>query len=106
MRWVGFEVEILSAVNGGGVFFVFVWLWQGNDQVCQWLFDTYQTQDPELQLVVLRFLPILCGVYLPRVTTCPDEPLAGIVFAVSCARIDFFLCVCFLLLLAILGTPN
>ncbi|KAG0568228.1 hypothetical protein KC19_6G004300 [Ceratodon purpureus] len=50
---------------------------KGNDQVCQWLFDTYQTQDPELQLVVLRFLPILCGVYLPRVTTCPDEPLAG-----------------------------
>lgn len=54
-----------------------VLLWQGNDQVCQWLFDTYQTQDSALQLVVLRFLPILCGVYLPRVTTCPDEPLAG-----------------------------
>lgn len=50
---------------------------KGSDLVCQWLFDTYQTQDPELQLVVLRFVPILCGVYLPRVTTNPDEPLAG-----------------------------
>lgn len=50
---------------------------KGNDQVCQWLFDTYQTQDPALQLVVLRFLPVLCGVYLPRITTSPDGPLAG-----------------------------
>ena len=60
---------------------------QGNDKVCQWLFDTYQVQDVDLQLVVLRFIPTLCGIYLPRVTTCPDEPLAGI-FYVSSQRLD------------------
>jgi hypothetical protein len=59
---------------------------QINDQVCQWLFDTYETQDPELQLVVLRFLPVLCGVYLPRVTAHSGEPLSGIVSVLPCAR--------------------
>ncbi|KAG0627005.1 hypothetical protein M758_2G167200 [Ceratodon purpureus] len=50
---------------------------KASDQLCQWLFDTYQTQDPGLQLVVLRFVPILCGEYLRRVTTCLDKPLSG-----------------------------
>ncbi|CAK9235903.1 unnamed protein product, partial [Sphagnum troendelagicum] len=49
----------------------------GNDEMCQWLFDTYQTEDMELQAVVLRFIPTLCGLYLPHAVSCPDEPLAG-----------------------------
>ncbi|KAH9555018.1 hypothetical protein CY35_08G093300 [Sphagnum magellanicum] len=50
---------------------------RGNDEMCQWLFDTYQTEDMELQAVVLRFIPTLCGLYLPHAVSCPDEPLAG-----------------------------
>ncbi|KAK3205185.1 hypothetical protein Dsin_019231 [Dipteronia sinensis] len=47
----------------------------GNDNICRWLYDTFQSTDPQLQLVVLRFLPILAGVYLSRVTL--RKPLAG-----------------------------
>ncbi|KAK0605223.1 hypothetical protein LWI29_024301 [Acer saccharum] len=47
----------------------------GNDNLCRWLYDTFQSTDPQLQLVVLRFLPILAGVYLSRVTL--RKPLAG-----------------------------
>ncbi|KAK2650377.1 hypothetical protein Ddye_017866 [Dipteronia dyeriana] len=47
----------------------------GNDNLCRWLYDTFQSTDPQLQLVVLRFLPILGGVYLSRVTL--RKPLAG-----------------------------
>ncbi|GKU93674.1 hypothetical protein SLEP1_g7249 [Rubroshorea leprosula] len=38
-----------------------------DNNVCRWLYDTFQTSDPALQLVVLRFLPIIAGVYLSRV---------------------------------------
>lgn len=50
---------------------------QGDDPLCRWLYDTYQTGDLELQAVVLRFVPALCGVYLPRISSNGDGSLAG-----------------------------
>ncbi|CBI24369.3 unnamed protein product, partial [Vitis vinifera] len=39
----------------------------GDNNLCRWLYDTFQSSDPNLQLVVLRFIPIIAGVYLSRV---------------------------------------
>jgi hypothetical protein len=47
----------------------------GENNLCRWLYDTFQSGDPDLQLVALRFLPIIAGVYLSRVTL--RKPLAG-----------------------------
>ncbi|KAL2525899.1 Hyccin [Abeliophyllum distichum] len=47
----------------------------GDDNLCRWLYDTFQTSQPDLHLVVLRFLPIIAGAYLSRVTL--HKPLAG-----------------------------
>ncbi|KAL5764943.1 hypothetical protein ACOSQ2_017537 [Xanthoceras sorbifolium] len=47
----------------------------GNNNLCRWLYDTFQSTDPQLQLVVLRYLPIVAGIYLSRVTL--RKPLAG-----------------------------
>ncbi|KAI5056441.1 hypothetical protein GOP47_0028259 [Adiantum capillus-veneris] len=49
----------------------------GHDLLCQWLYDTFQTDDPDLQAVVLRYIPALCGLYLPRILSRNDESLAG-----------------------------
>ncbi|KAG9458702.1 hypothetical protein H6P81_003210 [Aristolochia fimbriata] len=47
----------------------------GDDNLCRWLYDTFHAPDPALQLVVLRFLPTLCGVYLLRAVA--RKPLPG-----------------------------
>lgn len=47
----------------------------GNNNLCRWLYDTFQSTDPGLQLVVLCFIPIISGVYLTRVSL--HRPLAG-----------------------------
>ncbi|GMP91910.1 hypothetical protein CsSME_00042377 [Camellia sinensis var. sinensis] len=47
----------------------------GDNHLCRWLYDTFQSSDTNLQLVVLRFLPIIAGVYLSRVAL--HKPLAG-----------------------------
>lgn len=47
----------------------------GDDPLCRWLYDTFQSSDDDLRLVVLRFLPTLAGVYLSRVAL--RKPLAG-----------------------------
>ncbi|KAK9076706.1 hypothetical protein SSX86_005040 [Deinandra increscens subsp. villosa] len=47
----------------------------GDNQLCRWLYDTFHTSKHDLQLVVLRFLPILAGVYLSRIPL--RKPLAG-----------------------------
>lgn len=47
----------------------------GDDNLCRWLYDTFQSNEPELHLVVLRFLPVIAGVYLSRVNL--HKPLAG-----------------------------
>ncbi|KAG1369844.1 Hyccin [Cocos nucifera] len=39
----------------------------GDDPLCQWLYETFQSSDPDLRLVVLSFLPFLSGLYLSRV---------------------------------------
>ncbi|KAK4275923.1 hypothetical protein QN277_018933 [Acacia crassicarpa] len=47
----------------------------GDNHLCRWLYDTFQSCVPELQLVVLRFLPIIIGIYHSR--TVHWEPQAG-----------------------------
>ncbi|EPS69138.1 hypothetical protein M569_05629 [Genlisea aurea] len=46
-----------------------------DDNLCAWLYETFHSSEPDLQLVVLRFIPILAGVYLSRVSL--NRPLAG-----------------------------
>jgi hypothetical protein len=51
-----------------------------SDRLCHWLYDTFLSSDPDLQLVVLRYVPILAGIYLSRLvsdTHSLREPLAG-----------------------------
>lgn len=47
----------------------------GDDNLCRWLYDTFQSMDPDLQLIVLRFVPTLAGVYLSRAVE--RKPLPG-----------------------------
>lgn len=47
----------------------------GDNSLCRWLYDTFQCAKPDLQLVVLKFLPHIAGVYLSRVPL--RKPLAG-----------------------------
>ncbi|OWM69075.1 uncharacterized protein LOC116210527 [Punica granatum] len=47
----------------------------GDNPLCRWLYDTFQTTDPALQLVVLHHLPTIAGTYLSRVAH--DRSLAG-----------------------------
>ncbi|KAL0446178.1 UNVERIFIED_CONTAM: hypothetical protein Slati_1745700 [Sesamum latifolium] len=46
-----------------------------NDNLCAWLYDTFRSSEPDLQIVVLRFLPTLAGVYLSRAGL--HKPLPG-----------------------------
>lgn len=48
----------------------------GDDELCRWLFDTFQSSESDLHLIVLRYLPIIAGVYLSRVNQ--HKPLAGL----------------------------
>lgn len=48
----------------------------GTDDLCRWLYDTFQSNISDLQLVVISFIPILTGVYLCR-TISSKETLAG-----------------------------
>ncbi|KAB1997301.1 hypothetical protein ES319_D12G016000v1 [Gossypium barbadense] len=41
----------------------------GSDPLCQWLYETFQSSDPHLRLLVLSFLPLLSGTYLSRIHT-------------------------------------
>ncbi|KAG9451600.1 hypothetical protein H6P81_011565 [Aristolochia fimbriata] len=50
----------------------------GDDPLCHWLYDTFQSSDPDLRLVVLSFIPLLAGLYLSRVVHLgPTPSLAG-----------------------------
>lgn len=49
----------------------------GQDALCQWFYDTFETEEPDLQAVVLRYIPAICGLYLPRMMMQRDESLAG-----------------------------
>ncbi|KAL4025494.1 hypothetical protein IC575_013894 [Cucumis melo] len=48
----------------------------GDDNLCRWLYDTFQSSNPDLKLVVLRFLPVLLSAYLSRVVS-RRKSLAG-----------------------------
>ncbi|XP_043725227.1 uncharacterized protein LOC122671589 [Telopea speciosissima] len=53
----------------------------GKNPLCQWLYETFQSSDPDLRLVVLSFIPLVAGVYLSRVVSAasddPTPSLAG-----------------------------
>ncbi|KAJ9687108.1 hypothetical protein PVL29_015814 [Vitis rotundifolia] len=51
----------------------------GSDPLCQWLYETFQSSDPDLRLVVLSFVPLLSGIYLSRIATADSHAtsLAG-----------------------------
>ncbi|KAK9166619.1 hypothetical protein Scep_001810 [Stephania cephalantha] len=51
----------------------------GDDPLCQWLYETFQSSDPDLRLVVLSFVPLLTGLYISRVVSTSTEcrSLAG-----------------------------
>ncbi|KAK9286752.1 hypothetical protein L1049_015156 [Liquidambar formosana] len=44
-----------------------------SDPLCQWLYETFQSSDPDLRLVVFSFIPLLSGLYLSRVVTSPSD---------------------------------
>nr|DAD29356.1 TPA_asm: hypothetical protein HUJ06_030824 [Nelumbo nucifera] len=48
----------------------------GDDPLCQWLYETFQSSDPDLRLVVFSFVPLLSGLYLSRVVSSspPESP--------------------------------
>ncbi|VFQ92585.1 unnamed protein product [Cuscuta campestris] len=49
----------------------------GDNHLCRWLYDTFHSSgEPDLRLVVLRFLPVIAGVYLSRAAAL-HKPLAG-----------------------------
>ncbi|MQM13267.1 hypothetical protein Taro_046193 [Colocasia esculenta] len=48
----------------------------GDDPLCQWLYETYQSSDPDLRLVVLSFVPLLAGLYLSRVVAAHSSSAA------------------------------
>ncbi|XP_010520489.1 PREDICTED: uncharacterized protein LOC104799588 [Tarenaya hassleriana] len=39
----------------------------GDNNLCRWLYDTFQSSNASLQLLVIRFVPIIAGLYLSRV---------------------------------------
>ncbi|KAD3067359.1 hypothetical protein E3N88_35239 [Mikania micrantha] len=39
----------------------------GDDPLCNWLYDTFISSDPDLRLVVLAFIPLVAGVYMSRI---------------------------------------
>ncbi|CAF2338564.1 hypothetical protein YC2023_123264 [Brassica napus] len=47
----------------------------GDNNLCRWLYDTFQSSEPQLQLLVLRFVPLIAGLYLSRVPL--RQPQAG-----------------------------
>ncbi|KAI4305818.1 hypothetical protein L6164_029161 [Bauhinia variegata] len=47
----------------------------GDNNLCRWFYDTFQSNVPELQLLVLRFIPTIAGVYLSRIAN--RKPQAG-----------------------------
>ncbi|KAL4341377.1 hypothetical protein GQ457_08G001620 [Hibiscus cannabinus] len=47
----------------------------GDNNLCRWLYDTFHSPDPDLKLVVLRYVPIIAGVYLTRIAL--RKSLAG-----------------------------
>lgn len=51
-----------------------------SDRLCRWLYDTFLSSDADLQLVVLRYIPLVVGIYLSRLVSgihSLHEPLAG-----------------------------
>ncbi|VVB16918.1 unnamed protein product [Arabis nemorensis] len=47
----------------------------GDNNLCRWLYDTFQSSEQSLQLLVLRFVPMIAGLYLSRVPL--RQPQAG-----------------------------
>ncbi|OMO60352.1 Hyccin [Corchorus olitorius] len=50
----------------------------GSDPLCQWLYETFQSSDPQLRLLVLSFLPLLSGIYLSRIHSSDSSTLPSL----------------------------
>ncbi|KAK8658418.1 hypothetical protein V6N13_036625 [Hibiscus sabdariffa] len=50
----------------------------GSDPLCQWLYETFQSSDPHLRLLVLSFLPLLSGIYLSRIHSSDSSSLPSL----------------------------
>ncbi|KAE8667903.1 hypothetical protein F3Y22_tig00112354pilonHSYRG00087 [Hibiscus syriacus] len=50
----------------------------GSDLLCQWLYETFQSSDPQLRLLVLSFLPLLSGIYLSRIHSSDSSSLTSL----------------------------
>ncbi|GMJ05566.1 HYCCIN 2 [Hibiscus trionum] len=50
----------------------------GSDLLCQWLYETFQSPDPHLRLLVLSFLPLLSGIYLSRIHSSDSSSLPSL----------------------------
>ncbi|VAI03519.1 unnamed protein product [Triticum turgidum subsp. durum] len=48
-----------------------------DDPVCHWLYDTLLSQDPDLRLAALSFLPLLSSLYLLRLPPALPSSLSG-----------------------------
>ncbi|KAE8706239.1 hypothetical protein F3Y22_tig00110403pilonHSYRG00250 [Hibiscus syriacus] len=50
----------------------------GSDLLCQWLYETFQSTDPHLRLLVLSFIPLLSGTYLSRIHSSDSSSLPSL----------------------------
>ncbi|KAK8706563.1 hypothetical protein V6N13_050124 [Hibiscus sabdariffa] len=50
----------------------------GSDLLCQWLYETFQSSDPHLRLLVLSFLPLLSGIYLSRIHSSDSSSMTSL----------------------------
>ncbi|XP_022763730.1 uncharacterized protein LOC111309120 [Durio zibethinus] len=50
----------------------------GSDPLCQWLYETFQSSDAHLRLLVLSFLPLLSGIYLSRIHSSDSSSLPSL----------------------------
>ncbi|XVE49579.1 hypothetical protein DITRI_Ditri01bG0093100 [Diplodiscus trichospermus] len=50
----------------------------GSDPLCQWLYETFQSSDTHLRLLVLSFLPLLSGIYFSRIHSSGSSSLPSL----------------------------
>ncbi|KAL4580868.1 hypothetical protein LXL04_017074 [Taraxacum kok-saghyz] len=46
----------------------------GDSPICHWLYDTFLSDDSDLRLVVISFIPLLAGIYFSRIHSLSSPP--------------------------------
>ncbi|KAL7585307.1 hypothetical protein Lser_V15G46040 [Lactuca serriola] len=46
----------------------------GDGPICHWLYDTFLSDDSDLRLVVISFIPLLAGIYFSRIHSLSSPP--------------------------------